>query len=1109
MTFGRSFRRSGMTCVFVFTGLILSLPLFADTVAVEDAKHAVSYSPHMQHEGCFMNVGPTGAEAWMRGYQFVVVTLQEGSPAWGKLELGDVIVGANDRMFSEATDHRMDMGNAIGDAERAGEPLKLNVLRQMKPIVVFIDLPPSGGYSATYPMNCPKSRFQLERACEILMDEQMPHGAVPTGGEIGSNGAGLLWLGSNDPRYLEPARRAAYAMLKPDYENIDLNNWFMGYGGMFLAEYYLATGDDTVLPRLQDIVGYLEAGQMVSGSWGHKSPAGGYGALNQPGLVCAIALVLAKECGLEVDPDVLDKALDFFRRFAGLGAVPYGDGFPYRALDDNGKNSIAAILFHLAGESDVARLYGESVADSYWLRERGHTGPYFSIMWGPIAVGVTAPHRLSEFMNYLEWYNNLGTKWDGGMTILPYHEALTRFDANSYIESGNRFSTGGLAWFYTLPMKKLRITGAPHSVFGIHARLSDDVRAARDRYVARDWDAFDAALAAIDPATLQTEDDKNGYAQLTQARAFSKQSMQHTIDTIANNLREGAPYLAKLQLEALTQSLGEIDDPAYLAIQERVNEPSIQWLMRGGKQTTEALEQMESRSNTTWYTESAHLKKQIEAMPTARLPYWKSLSPSSDIIPQTWKSKLYSNEQDVTDGWMQVDFDDRDWIEHEGIFTRYEAEQGQTHPSGPITARRMFVIEVLDALEGGTLRARVQTVRRTLTKVYLNGELIVDLERGKRGGYAVIPLKPSVLDLLKEGENVLAIYSGQQGQNRNHLDVSLEIHLRDIMPAYRPIHRAESLDTRYLPQDVMTDLIVARTTAQYGQAIQDAYNSKSITDLVAAMDNEQGYYRNVAAKALASKGLDAVQVAASKLDDPSWRTRVTALLTLQIALAQFKADQHEAGLALLIEQIPAVTERLADEHFWVRTQSCRLLADYGPDAQSAMPALLEAATDEKEWVRQTAIGALMNMGMQPDSVIAAVTEAVKRENSSSRIARNAVSMAGQAKERPESFGVLLEVIRNPPELAGDVLTRAFDLACELDPDGDVMIPILINVAQNPDTLGNQKGDPRRMAIQQLGEYGSIAMPAVTVLEALLADDTEEGAKYHEPAQTALDAINAG
>jgi hypothetical protein len=82
---------------------------------------------------------------------------------------------------------------------------------------------------------------------------------------------------------------------------------------MLLAEYTLATGDQTFAAELRRITMEIVEGQSVVGSWGHRfvqenGRLAGYGMMNAPGLPLLISLVLAREAGVS-DP-ALDAAID-------------------------------------------------------------------------------------------------------------------------------------------------------------------------------------------------------------------------------------------------------------------------------------------------------------------------------------------------------------------------------------------------------------------------------------------------------------------------------------------------------------------------------------------------------------------------------------------------------------------------------------------------------------------------------------------------------------------------------------------------------------------------------------------------------------------------------
>jgi hypothetical protein len=1069
----------------------------------QDESLSVTYSPHAAASFCHMNMGPTGATAWMRGHHFVVVSIQQGSPGYDRLMLGDVVTGTTTKAFGEDADSRMTLGAAIAQAEATGRPLKLAVLREGEPRVVSIELPKLGAYSSTWPTDCPRSAAILDEACQSLLNTQMPSGSQVTDSPLGMFLSGLLFLSTGEAEYLDAARRAAQHASELDYTKIDYNNWSMGYGAILMAEYYLATGDDTVLPKLQKLATTIGEGQMLCGSWGHSSPAGGYGALNQPGITCAIALVLAKECGITIDEAALNKALDFFSRFAATGAVPYGDGWPSRGLDDNGRNATAALLFHLAGKEDIAQQFAASVAESYWNREQGHTGGYFSMMWGPLATRLVGEQKLQTFLDYQKWYYDLIRKWNGELTFLPYREALTRFDSSTYVDITPRFTTGGLGLVYAMPHKKLRILGAQKSVFG--AKLTGDLKTARDLYVARDWKGCDKVLSGISPTEL-ADAEAQWWAQLAAARGIAMQSIDRTLAEIDCNIEEGGAYRASIQFEALKRAYGKDADPRFAAVEQRLAEGSIPWYIREGRQYYEALEGIIAYSVRGWTPQGRQAQRLLEGMPPARLAYWQPLSATSQLTPQTWRTKLYEPDAALDDGWEKPGFDDSSWMTGEGIVTRFTGEWDETPPRGPIAARRTFTIENLD---GAALRVRLRTVRRALTKVYLNGTLIVDVERGQRGGYASILLDDRVMSLLKRGKNVLAVTSTQQGPGNNHLDVSLEIQRRPLDKHHRPIERAERIRTEYLP-DVDASLRVADAAHGFRDKLKQSYADKSVDQLIAEMGNVVFFHRAMAEDALIAKGMDAIKQAVAKHDSPDWKTRSSVVLLMDKALAQFKKDANEEGIAYIHSQAPVLIALAKDDNVWVRANACKTLGDFGEDAAEAIPLLLDATDDTHEWVRQAALGSLNAVGADDTTMLKAMQQAVRHVNSSFSIPNRTILAIGQIDAPAKAkLAVLVELIKQPAEGGGgSKLSEAMTLACELDPAGHVIVPVLMDAAADKTHLSRHRGNPRGKAIELLGSYGPKAVAAVRVLRDILSDESDRAAKYHEAAKAALESISA-
>jgi hypothetical protein len=246
------------------------------------------------------------------------------------------------------------------------------------------------------------------------------------------------------------------------FKDEGMATWYYGYIMMFLAEYKMATGDDSIMPGLKRLALEAANGQSAVGSWGHRfaRPDGrlyGYGMMNSPGLPLTISLVLARQAGVE-DP-ALDRAIELsvrlMRFYIGKGAIPYGDHHPWiETHEDNGKCGMASVLFGLIDQSNGAEFFSRmSVAAHGPERDTGHTGNFFNILWAMPGISLSGPNATGAWMKeYGSWYFDLARRWDGSFL----HQGPPENDADSY---AGWDATGCYLLAYAMPLKKLYLTG--------------------------------------------------------------------------------------------------------------------------------------------------------------------------------------------------------------------------------------------------------------------------------------------------------------------------------------------------------------------------------------------------------------------------------------------------------------------------------------------------------------------------------------------------------------------------------------------------------------------------------------------------------------------------
>jgi len=405
-------------------------------------------------------LGPTGARGWMWAMrlqttlarQILVTQVFKDSPADGKLQVGDVILGIDGKFFE--SDARIAFGKAIGEAEKEanGGILKLTRWREGTIDTVALDIGVMGSYGKLSPFDCPKSRRIMERACQRIVEQKIGKGIT---GHV--NALGLLATG--DPDYL-PLVRDYVRALEP-MKDTSMSSWRLGYMNILLSEYYLLTGDKAVLPKIRQLALFFANGQSHVGTWGHGNAGAngillGYGAMCQPSLSVAVSLQLNQKCGIN-DPVVakaIAKSDIFFSTFVNKGNIPYGDGTPRNVHDSNGRSSLAVIFFDLLNKPEAYDYFARMTIASYAQREEGHTGNYWGMLWGPLGAMRAGPEATAAFLKEMRWFYDLERRWDGRFT----YQGGAGMSGPEHTTPGWD-TTGARVLMHAMPLRKLEITG--------------------------------------------------------------------------------------------------------------------------------------------------------------------------------------------------------------------------------------------------------------------------------------------------------------------------------------------------------------------------------------------------------------------------------------------------------------------------------------------------------------------------------------------------------------------------------------------------------------------------------------------------------------------------
>jgi len=496
-------------------------------------------------------LGITGAH--IREYDgasaVVVSRVDAGSMAAGKLKAGDVIVGAYGALFPRDDDTRMPLGYALAESQskfRKGQ-LVLDVVRNEEVMQVSIQTGVVDEYSDTRPYDCERSERIAKQAMRYVIDHKP---------EKDQKNAcfyeDLFLMGMDDHEALETVRRSLYTL--GDSKINTASSWYNAYRLVTLCEYYFLTGDAAVLDWARIYVDGLENGQMTCGSWSHSCPPGGYGAVNQVGLVCWMGLVLAREAGLGVDREVLLRSIRFFGKSVGQ-SPPYGDHpvstARYRDQAYNGMNATLAITLNLLGASDLANWTARPICYSYRTRMYGHAAR-FGISWGAVGASLAHKPEFNLYMNNLLWYYEIARQSDGS------HRPL---------EGTFAPPTTDVTMAYGLSKRKLRIFGAPRGVFG--TRVPASLVEAKEHFAAKRWKELTGFLNSYTPAGA---DERRLAVELMAAYQRVEEHYRATVDMIESNIKNAKLWKASQQLQALRVFIGS-ERPEMKVLASRIGTP--------------------------------------------------------------------------------------------------------------------------------------------------------------------------------------------------------------------------------------------------------------------------------------------------------------------------------------------------------------------------------------------------------------------------------------------------------------------------------------------------------------------------------------------------------
>jgi hypothetical protein len=374
--------------------------------------------------------GPTGFFAKRYPDHLVVDHIDAGSPSEGVLQVGDHIVSVNGEAIDDDVIDQFTRSIDRAEGEDGKGAMRLAIKRPDSEGVLgaeqdaVLQMEVLGDYEPGAALTGKKADAVIHKLADAIVRDKA-YGRVYIGL------LGLLATGEG--RYIEHvgAYLKASSFAQPDVTvPIDgsVQTWHTSYRTLVMCEYFLLTGDDSVLPAIKTHARSIARGQDAAGLWNHRfaNPANnngnlhgrlnGYGALNQTSITQWLAMILAEKCGV-ADGEVheaIEKTYAQLRRYVGRGALPYGNHPAQEEIfTNNGTSGSAAVAFALYGDPEAASYFARMSAAGHRDVLTGHTGPFFNTMWSGLGANVAGPHVSTAFQDKLHWLRTISRTWNG------------------------------------------------------------------------------------------------------------------------------------------------------------------------------------------------------------------------------------------------------------------------------------------------------------------------------------------------------------------------------------------------------------------------------------------------------------------------------------------------------------------------------------------------------------------------------------------------------------------------------------------------------------------------------------------------------------------------
>ena len=392
-------------------------------------------------------LGPIAGKALVL-YEKKEATITElwpkGPGAKAGLKVGDRIVKLNNKRFNayskeaggEPKGVPEALGHAIIDSQASGSPLIFGLNRNGKNLTVDVDLPKLPAFSKKFSTDCPRTKLQIKLAANYLAKIQKKDGSWIVQDYANAWNA-LALLATGDSKYKPHIKRAAQRFnkkykMKPNPTKKELisrlgglDNWRHAMVGIFLAEYYLATGDKSVLSTIKTCCRRLEARiQPQTGRLGHqdiKLAYGGFGLVIINTQAHILWGLTAQIQDLEWDWEPWELSMRAVKdAIRTAGAVGYSKASPGQKQSGARSGSMATGLALVNRDKKMLRDMGKWLSENHRQFPDTHSMTSLGLVYGFMGLKNAKPKEIPGCHEDYRWMYALTTPPNSNAGVYYY-----------------------------------------------------------------------------------------------------------------------------------------------------------------------------------------------------------------------------------------------------------------------------------------------------------------------------------------------------------------------------------------------------------------------------------------------------------------------------------------------------------------------------------------------------------------------------------------------------------------------------------------------------------------------------------------------------------------